>query len=825
MLKNIISAFSALALVSAVMNIYPAYAYESEMKDSGINYTETVETISNPAAGYTKTVWAVCKPGETPVYSPEGNLVLFFIDIGGFSAGANGTTDEDGDYTEGTDYDLDEKFFGSWRTTFENCRKNGCMIAMRFRYDANGRDNPEPLFFEQVLKHIQQIKDSHILDEYSDIIAYVESGFVGKWGEQHGGRYTSLDYKVQLLDAMLGCVPDTIPVTVRTPDIFAQWAGIKRSELDDESLYDKDALRAVSEKILSKRVGLYNDGYMGSNSDLGTYANREIETNWLNRVTTDTYFGGEFSGNIEFAKQYDTYLPENAIPEMYKTRLSYINGNIFQLYKDYTFGEEYSVEGVDNSAYYGQNVFQFIRDHIGYRFVLRKSMLSESAEQGGKVDVDINIENTGFANPVIHPAAYAIIEKDGKFMTADMLGIDCHNWYSCTTSEEKFSLSLPDSIETGDWNLYLRLAVSSDDIESLNHRAIRFANENIWDSTLGANYIGTFTVKESETHGADNDFHDDSCKSGDSYVYTLSGKTVVDGINSDSGEWTEDMKLAEKDGQTIYAKADDKYLYIKSNMPTGSAAPVYNLQFKNTENGESYWLYYASNGFVYFNHGSYDGCMCKWQGDMVEFRIPFGEVMGLNAGTKIENLRIFLQDSGNGWKLMGDITAPECIVPEDFQVYSAPYEIRLQEGAGYSAEAFHALDSAEYQWYHDGIELNGMTERTLVLENVSKADEGKYSVKIISAGGTEKISDIFTLAEVISEKSTEILYGDANEDGKVSISDSVKILQYLANSEKYPLTEQGKINGDVDGVEGISGKDAYFIQMYDAGAAELPVSK
>ena len=819
MLKKLISAVSAFALVSGIINIPPAKAHE--MKE--INYNESVETISNPAAGYTKTIWAVCKPNETPVYSPDGNLVLFFVDIGGFSAGANGITDENGNYTEGKDYDLDEKFFESWRETFENCRKNGCMIALRFRYDANGKDNPEPSSFEQVLKHIQQIKDSYILDDYSDIIAFVESGFVGKWGEQHGGKYTSVEYKAKLLDAMLNCVPYTIPVTVRTPDIFAEWAGIKRSELDDESLYEKASLSADYQKILTKRVGLYNDGYMGSNSDLGTYANRETETNWLNRVTTDTYFGGEFSGDIEFAKQYDTYLPENAIPEMYKTRLSYINSNIFKLYNDYTFDEKYSVKGVDNSAYYGQSVFKFIRDHIGYRFVLRKSALSESAEQGGKVDVGISVENTGFANPVIHPNTSVIIEKDGKFMIANMLGIDCHNWYSCKTSDEKFSLQLPDNIETGDWNVYLRLSVSSNNIENLNHRAIRFANENIWDSTLGANYIGTFTIKKSKTHGTDNDFHDYNCKSGSTYVYTLNGKTVVDGTDSGDSEWTEDMKLAEKDGQTIYAKADDKYLYIKSNMPTGSKAPVYNLQFKNPENGENYWLYYASNGFVYFNHSSYDGCMCKWQGDTVEFRIPFGDTMGIKAGSKIENLRIFLQDSGNEWKLMGDITAPEYTIPKDFMVYSAPYEIRLREGAYYSAEVRHALEKAKYQWYHDGEELKGMNDKIIYLENVSKSDKGTYSVKIISADGTEKIADIFSVAEIISENPQKIIYGDANDDGNVSVSDAVKILQYLANSETYPLTEQGKINGDVDGVDGITGKDAYYIQLYDAGATELPV--
>ena len=60
--------------------------------------------------------------------------------------------------------------------------------------------------------------------------------------------------------------------------------------------------------------------------------------------------------------------------------------------------------------------------------------------------------------------------------------------------------------------------------------------------------------------------------------------------------------------------------------------------------------------------------------------------------------------------------------------------------------------------------------------------------------------------------------GDANEDGHTSISDSVAILQNLANSEKYPLSPQGKYNADCDGSDGITGLDAAYIQQLDAGA-------
>lgn len=74
--------------------------------------------------------------------------------------------------------------------------------------------------------------------------------------------------------------------------------------------------------------------------------------------------------------------------------------------------------------------------------------------------------------------------------------------------------------------------------------------------------------------------------------------------------------------------------------------------------------------------------------------------------------------------------------------------------------------------------------------------------------------------------STDILYGDANEDGDVSVADATLILQYLGNKDKYAISEQGKINGDVDGEAGLSPIDALTIQRYDANQIDsLPLKK
>ncbi len=72
----------------------------------------------------------------------------------------------------------------------------------------------------------------------------------------------------------------------------------------------------------------------------------------------------------------------------------------------------------------------------------------------------------------------------------------------------------------------------------------------------------------------------------------------------------------------------------------------------------------------------------------------------------------------------------------------------------------------------------------------------------------------------VSTSGDNTLLGDANCDDTVTMADAVAILQYLANSSKYPISEQGKINGDVDGEAGITAFDALMIQKYDAGVID-----
>lgn len=769
---KILSVIMSLMIIISTAVSDTVSAESDELADSGLDYTESTETINNPGAGYTSTLWYTCKPNDTPVKNPTGNLVLMFINIGAFSSGANGITNEDGTYTEGTDYDLDEAFFNGLRGTLENCRNNGCTVAIRFRYDENGKSNPEPSTFEQVLNHISQIKQNGVLEDYKDLLMFVETGFVGAWGEQHSGKYTSLEYKAQLVDAMLDMVPDDIPITVRTPNTFAKWAGIEVSELDSwVSETGSDAAR----------IGLYNDGYMGSDSDLGTYSDREKETEWLSRQSVTSYFGGEFSGNLEWAQKYDTYLPENAVPEMYKTHLSYINSNIYNLYKDYTFSEIYDTQKADNSAYYGETIFKFIRDHLGYRFVLRDSDLSSEVLQGDILNLNFSVENTGFANPIRPQKAEVILERDGNYVKTEA-DIDTREWLSCTVNSEELKLKIPGGLESGKWNVYLKFSVGNEGIKDGYMRSVRFANNGLWNASLGANLLGSFTVRESENAEqiTDNTFYqsnaDNSVSISSGSMYTINNIIIMDGIRSGESEWTDSLLTAENGDNKLYITNDDKYLYVMAEIIQNAVSPVYNIQIKNAdEDNKFYWMYYASNGYVYFNNGSYDGCDCKRTGNYVEFKIPFGTVMNIYPGTVLSSVRVSIQDSSNEWVNVGELTAESYTVKDTFNVYSVSHKVNLKEHDNFSMDVVCSPENVQYQWMHNGEIIEGANKELYTIENVSAADTGIYSIRITTENGTVKETEICRIENIYSSS----LKGDINKDGMVNILDVVIAKKYL----------------------------------------------
>ena len=66
---------------------------------------------------------------------------------------------------------------------------------------------------------------------------------------------------------------------------------------------------------------------------------------------------------------------------------------------------------------------------------------------------------------------------------------------------------------------------------------------------------------------------------------------------------------------------------------------------------------------------------------------------------------------------------------------------------------------------------------------------------------------------VLPKQTEDTVYGDVDLDGKIGISDVVKVMMYVANKDANPISEQGLINSDVyNNGDGVFISDALSIQ-------------
>lgn len=153
------------------------------------------------------------------------------------------------------------------------------------------------------------------------------------------------------------------------------------------------------------------------------------------------------------------------------------------------------------------------------------------------------------------------------------------------------------------------------------------------------------------------------------------------------------------------------------------------------------------------------------------------------------------------------------IVNGDADLYGTLCDYVEKELVGYKVETTYL--NKDYRWVelvsHDGKTLDDicLEEKLEISRNIYEATHLEPDFYWWQSGAT-----------VGGECGIDVvnaLKGDANCDGKVTLADSVAILQNIGNKDKYPLTSQGKFNGDVTGgYDGLTAADAYELQVVDS---------
>ncbi len=469
-------------------NLYPNNSFndlsiKSQSENQIFTFTESITDFNNPDRGFYRPTGVRLSPDpestwwKNPIWY-SNRLVHLRIGLKNFSA----------KYNKVQDYDITEDTIQKLNTWVEQIREAGGTAIVRFAYDDfDGNANLEP-DIEQIEKHIEQLKPFFEANE--DIIACVETGFLGPYGEQHTSKIVTDENIKRVTDKLLEVVPESRTVSVRRPRYYACVTGANINTIDQD----------MPEKgTPAYRVGVFNDGYLGSKSDLGTFLNRSKELAWLNKQATHTLYGGEVVLGIptELDDNGNVFnSPEHIEEEMFITHTSYLNeewnDKVINGYKNTTYNGK-------DELYKSSNVFTYVKNHLGYRFVLNKVTMPISVAQSQKLNIKIDLKNVGAGNVVNQKNAYIILknaEKEYQFIT----DIDIRELLSLETANYEIPINIDKEIITGEYDVYLKIVDYKSGAQETK-RTIRFAsldklNEDVWNEEIGANKIGKVEIKE-----------------------------------------------------------------------------------------------------------------------------------------------------------------------------------------------------------------------------------------------------------------------------------------------------------------------------------------
>ena len=433
-------------------------AGEKHVQD--LNYEESIEEISNPDQGFYRPVYVKINENgamyNKDVINSQTQLYHLRCDISAFSAAVNKAADKP--VTDEALKGLDALLFF--------LKENDKNAIVRFAYDPgySGSADKEPAL-DVMLGHVESV--CSVLNRYVNTVTAIETGLIGPWGEMHTSAAADPAHITPIINAFLTAASE-IPVLVRTPEMIYNYINVSEDKVEEIS---------ISPDEKAYRLGLYNDGYLGSESDLGTYINRERDINFLSVQNAHLPFGGEVT-----VPDSPLHNIEACLPEMNKIHLSYLNtewdNRVIEKWKKTFYTEACGLE----KQYYNKTAFTYIQNRLGYRFVLKNSVFTYSATSE-KLNVRLKLQNLGFGN--------LNRNKRAKLIFTDSTGaVAFIADYGEIAVKDELEFNVEHKLESGKYDVYLR--IYGEELQSAPLYCVKFANDGLWNDELKANKIGSF---------------------------------------------------------------------------------------------------------------------------------------------------------------------------------------------------------------------------------------------------------------------------------------------------------------------------------------------
>ncbi len=405
----------------------------------------------------------------------------------------------------GTDR-LDPAYLRLVAKDFAIARDAGVKAIVRFAYAQPRDDWPyQPPYGDaprdRVLRHIAQL--APVLRANADVIATVQAGFIGLWGEGYytdhfvadptdPGTVTPQDWanRRDVFLALTRALPASRTIQVRTMQMKQKTlnrpTGVEGALSDDEAFNGRPVAR----------IGHHNDCFLASPDDFGTFLSDPItlDQEYLAQETKYVPIGGETCTVNPPRSEWPS-----ASAEMARYHYSYLN-------TDYNR---------DVLGSWGDNIVEAQR-RLGYRLRLTEATLPDQVRPGGAFTVSFDVRNDGWAAPY-NPRDVELILRGRDRSYAVPVAADPRRWAAGSTSQ--VTVRACADVPPGAYDLLLDLPAPEQRLRSRSHLpgqdtsyhaayAIQLANNGTWEADTGYNdlghtlEVGQHAASASSCHGA-----------------------------------------------------------------------------------------------------------------------------------------------------------------------------------------------------------------------------------------------------------------------------------------------------------------------------------
>jgi Domain of unknown function (DUF4874)/Domain of unknown function (DUF4832) len=420
------------ALMFILLSVAPTYA-----ADRIVTFKPAAGDVVSPERGFYRSVsdsFVTITSGDVDYIRGEGSTLIYaLVRLDAYRAN-----------------DLTSAYIAQLDAKFALVRKNGLKVALRFAYNypdnefdyLNAKDAPLAV----VKRHIAQL--APVVARNRDVIAVLHTGFIGAWGEGHtsSNKLDTSTNKRAVIAELLAKMPKDLQILWRYPPDLISWRSQK--------------LAGVS------RVGLHNDCFISSPTDVGTYSEtaavRAVERTQAAAISKSTFYMGETCAAepTEIRADCASILREGK------------QFNVSSLNRDYY--EAFITSWKANGCYPG------VEKSLGYRLRLTRAALTSANV------FSVTITNEGWARPLVPRRIKLQWRTPDGAAKASLLG---------TTSVRALtpgsSITYRVTLAKNTGTFCLTAPDLSPSLASDPRYAIRFAKANdsakgqAWNSTLG----------------------------------------------------------------------------------------------------------------------------------------------------------------------------------------------------------------------------------------------------------------------------------------------------------------------------------------------------